>query len=123
MYEQIREFLLAIASAAAFLAGFNALIFFQLVERRILTATHLRERNMRLWLVLVVLGTVAVLASLFLAVNLIPAYAEGAVIPPMAESERSLAQSAFTFGYIASFIGLAAIGVGALRRASEPKAS
>jgi len=69
------------------------------------------------------LGTAAVLASLFLAVNLIPAYAEGAVIPASAESERGLTQSAFTFGYIASFVGLAALGVNALRRGSESKTS
>lgn len=121
MYEQIREFLLAIASAAAFLAGFNALIFVQLIERRVLTSADLRNRRTRIWLGFLVAGTVAILASLFLAVNLIPAYEEGIVIPASVELQRSLTQGAFTFGYIASFLGLAGLGAEALRRASKPR--
>jgi hypothetical protein len=124
MYEQVREFLLAIASAAAFLAGFNALIFFQLVERGVLTPAHLQDRRTRVWLVLLVAGTASVLASLFLAVNLIPAYQESLLtVPASVEGQRSLTQGAFTFGYIASFLGLAALGAEALHRASKPKPS
>ena len=121
MYEQIREFLLAIASAGAFLAGFNALIVVQLIERRVLTPSDLRDRRTRIWLGFLVAGTVAILVSLFLAVNLIPAYPEGIVIPASAEFQRSLTQGAFTFGYIASFLGLGGIGADALRRASKPR--
>ncbi len=122
-YEHYREFLLAIASAAAILAGFNALVFIELFERRLLTAEHLKGRRRHVWIpvVFIAAGTVAVLISLFLAVDTILLYQEGEPIAADSAGQLGLTRQAFNFGYIASFLGFLVLGVQVWRRVSKPE--
>lgn len=109
MYEQYREYLLAIVSAATFLAGFNALILVQLVERRLVSLTQIKgaSRLERLPIAFLLAGTVALLSSIELAVSGILLFPEGvANLPSTAYSQVALAGNVFTAGFILSFLGI-----------------
>ena len=127
MYAETREYLLAIVSAATFLVGFNALIIFQMIERRLVSLRqyHVASWRQRLSIVFVGTGTLFLLFSIQWAVSDIPQWVEGgltAAAAAAAQSQLTLASQSFQAGFILSFLGLFLLGITLWRAARDKPA-